>query len=179
MYKFFNVKYDNTHKFQIERNFIDSLSADDFDRENAAEFNVLEFSHPAVAHSEKIWNWQTVELKYPGIKPKFEGFDVTFLLDAELKVYKYFNNWLKYYGDQLSTEQVGEVPTKNFNEFIFSTGKIYLLENDLVKPNFYFEYQNMFPIGLSNLSFASNKSNIDPLLLRVTFAIDSFKLIKL
>lgn len=179
MYKFFNVKYDNVHKFQIERNFINSNSNDDFDKEKSAEFNILEFSHPGVGHTEKMWQWQTVELKYPGVKPKFAGFEVTFLLDSELKVYKYFNNWLKYYGDQLNTEQVSTVPTKDFNNYIFGTGKAYLLENDLVQPKFYFEYQNLFPTAISNLSFSSTKTQVEPLKLKVEFSIDSFKLVDL
>jgi len=179
MYTGFNVKYDNTHKFQIERNFINSGSNDDFDKQSIAEFNVLEFSHPGVAHTEIKYNWQTVEMKIPGVKPTFEGFEVTFLLDSELKVYKYFNNWLKYYGDQKKIEQVAEVQTKQFNQFIYSTGKMFLMDNDLIKPSFYFEYQNMFPVGISNLSFGSNKTNITPLLLKVRFSIDSFKLIDL
>ena len=44
-------------------------------------------------------------------------------------------------------------------------------------PNFYFEYVNLFPKGISTLSFASNKSNVSELILKVEFTFDMFDLI--
>lgn len=173
----FNIKYDNGFMFRINRNFINSESTEDFDRQRFVDFNVLEFSHPQLGHQAIETNFSQAKLKLPKIRPEYGNLTCRFLLDAEMKVYKYFYNWFKYFGNKEQIMNASNIPTKEYNLYVYSTGTLFLLNNDLSESSRRFEYINLFPLSISEIKYSTVNNEIAPISIDVTFSIDEFEFI--
>jgi hypothetical protein len=114
-----------------------------------------------------------VKLPTPGTKLSFEPLDITFMVDEDMQNYLEIHNWLRGLGFPESFDQYGNLVRQNVGGrtdplAVFSDASLVILsshQNANIRVNF----EDMFPISLSDLSFDSTLTDVEYLKATVTF----------
>jgi len=121
-----------------------------------------------------------VALPYPGDKLRYEPLSLRFRVDEDLTNYLEIHNWLVSLGYPESFEQ--SAYQNNASAFktndIYSDGSLIILSSHH-NPNLRINFEDMFPISLTELNFDASLADIQYLEATVTFrykiyTIDSF-----
>jgi hypothetical protein len=118
-----------------------------------------------------------VRLPNPGVNITFGDFNVTFKVDEDMKNYTEMLDWFYQLGfpdsfNQYTTNKV----TGDLNGF--SDGSLMIMSSKY-NPNLEVQFQEMFPILMSQLDFTYDASDIEYLNCTVTFRYKKFTIKKL
>jgi hypothetical protein len=102
----------------------------------------------------------------PGGGVSFGDLNLTFIIDEDLKNYISIHNWIRDNGnaDQMKTTE--EYPK-------YSNGQLHIVTSQF-NPHFVVDFQNIFPIQLSGMSFDARMTDVDYLTAEVTFKHQQF-----
>ena len=126
-----------------------------------------------------------VRLPFPGDKIDFTQLSITFRVDEDMNNYKELFDWLIAIGYPESTDQYKAIAPRNrfggtgpeaiTGAGIFSDASLIVL-NSVKAPIIDYQFKNLFPVGLSSLSFDTRNSDVEYLDVTATFAYESFRL---
>ena len=91
-------------------------------------------------------------LPLAGDKMEFNDLVITFKVDEDMNNYLELFDWIRSYGTPESFEQYKGKP--------YTDGTLTVL-NSFSRPNIEFVFEELFPINLSDLQFASNSSDVE------------------
>ena len=103
----------------------------------------------------------------PGGGVAFGDFSVTFIVDEDLKNYNSIYNWIRDNGN--ADQMARETPEKD----IFTNGQL-LITTSQYNPAFVVDYQNLFPVALTNLQFDATIGDVEYITANVTFKHQQF-----
>lgn len=110
-----------------------------------------------------------VALPYPGDKLRYEPLTLRFRVDEDLTNYMEIQNWLISLGYPESFDQSAYNRTSAFkSNNIFSDGSLIIMSSNQ-NPNLNINFEDMFPISLTELTFDSSIADIEYLEATVTF----------
>ena len=148
-----------------------------------AQYFCQEAILPGVSLPEMSRPTSVVDLYVPGNKMVYNRFDMTFLIDSELKAWTDIHDWMR----QLTTP-VDNAEYKNLwnRETIidpkqmaqYADGNLTVMSG-LNNPKFRIKYLNMFPTSLSDIQFKSTGSAEDVLTATASFRYDYFEIERL
>jgi hypothetical protein len=112
-----------------------------------------------------------VALPYPGDKLRYEPLTLRFRVDEDLTNYMEIQNWLTSLGypesfNQSAYSSKSSLAFKSNN--IFSDGSLIIMSSNQ-NPNLNINFEDMFPISLTELTFDSSLADIEYLEATVTF----------
>jgi len=135
--------------------------------------NYFTYSAPIPTLSLGDYDLQTpfVSLPYPGDKLRFEPLSLRFRVDEDLVNYMEIHNWLISLGypdsfDQSAYKNGQAVTFKNNN--VYSDGSLIVMSSNQ-NPNLNINFEDMFPISLTELTFDASLDDIQYLEATVTF----------
>lgn len=171
----FNLRYDNSYRFEIDR--LKEFETGEFDRFRRVMMNVIQVKHPSKSIKNDILTpFPTVDIVNHGIKFTYERpLRVRILLDGELEIYRYFMDWyddinsLKYTHD-LEVNEDPEIDSR-------ATLKLFLLKGNGDYDGKYVLYYNCYPKSVSGLDLKSNSDDKEELYIDVEFMYDTFEYI--
>ena len=103
----------------------------------------------------------------PGGGVEFGDLSVTFIVDEDLKNYNSIYKWMRDNGN--ADQMARETPEKD----IFSNGQL-LITTSQYNPAFVVDYQNLFPVALTNLQFDATIGDVEYITAQVTFKHQQF-----
>lgn len=148
-----------------------------------AQYFCQEAVLPGVSLPEMPRPTSVVDLYVPGNKMVYNRFEMTFLVDSDLKAWTDIHDWMR----QLTTP-VDNAEYKNLwnRETVINAKQmaqyadgILTIMSGLNNPKFRIKYQNMFPTSLSDIQFKSTGSAEDILTATVSFRYDFFEIERL
>jgi hypothetical protein len=119
-------------------------------------------------------------IDYPiaGNKLTFSPFLITFKVDEDMKNFIEIYNWLVGIASPQNLSNNARFKRSNINQSIFSDATL-LITSSKYNPNVKVKFQNMFPIELGQLEFATDVADIDYLQSSVQFAYTLYTIEKL
>jgi hypothetical protein len=167
-----NTLYGNHYRFSIER--LPDLT-----------FFVQSVSSPSVSGGTTVQENPFAFIKHPGDRLTYGQFSVTYLVDASFKTYFSLYYWMKGYGfphdfdeverfraKQLLNSQVS--PLARPIDLEKTTATISILTPDTASIVAEIQIDEVFPVELSSLDFASTDSDSPILSTTATFACSTF-----
>jgi hypothetical protein len=119
-----------------------------------------------------------VALPHPGDKLRYEPLTLRFRVDEDLKNYLEIHNWLVSLGYPESFAQSAH-KSNSANAFknddVYSDGSLILMTSHQ-NPNLRIDFEDMFPISLTELNFDASISDIQYLEATVTFRYKIYKI---
>ena len=119
-----------------------------------------------------------VSLPYPGDKLRYEPLTLRFRVDEDLKNYMEIHNWMVSLGYPESFAQAAyrsEAATAFKNENVYSDGSLLVLTSNQ-NVNLRIDFEDMFPISLTELNFDASLDDIQYLEATVTFRYKIYKI---
>jgi len=119
-----------------------------------------------------------VSLPYPGDKLRYEPLTLRFRVDEDLKNYMEIHNWMVSLGYPESFAQAAyksESATAFKNENVYSDGSLLVLTSNQ-NVNLRIDFEDMFPISLTELNFDASLDDIQYLEATVTFRYKIYKI---
>ena len=135
--------------------------------------NYFTYSAPVPTLSLGDIDQQTpfVALPYPGDKLRYEPLALRFRVDEDLNNYMEIQDWLVSLGYPESFDQSaynGKASTAFKSNNIFSDGSLIIMSSNQ-NPNLSINFEDMFPISLTELTFDASIMDIEYLEATVTF----------
>ena len=103
----------------------------------------------------------------PGGGVSFGDFTVRFIVDEDLKNYYSIHNWMRDNGN------ADKMQRDTANADIFTRGLLHIVTSQY-NPAFIVEFQQLFPVSLSGLSFDATISDVEYITAEVTFKHQEF-----
>ena len=103
----------------------------------------------------------------PGGGVTFGDFTVRFIVDEDLKNYYSIHSWMRDNGN--ADQMARQTPEKD----IFSNGQL-LITTSAYNPAFVVDFQNLFPVALTNLQFDATIGDVEYITANVTFKHQQF-----
>jgi hypothetical protein len=102
----------------------------------------------------------------PGGGVSYDDFNVTFIIDEDLKNYNSVLKWIRKNGgaDEHSTDEVE-----------YSNGQLMIVTSNF-NPSFFVDFERLFPISLTPIDFDSTVDDIEYFTAQVTFKYTNFTL---
>lgn len=135
--------------------------------------NYFTYSAPIPTLSLGDYDQQTpfVALPYPGDKLRFEPLSLRFRVDEDLVNYMEIHNWLISLGYPESFDQnafkSGQALAFKNND-VYSDGSLIIMSSNQ-NPNLNINFEDMFPVSLTELTFDASLDDIQYLEATVTF----------
>tara|TARA_R110000787_G_scaffold30317_7_gene81484 strand:+ start:3444 stop:3932 length:489 start_codon:yes stop_codon:yes gene_type:complete len=135
--------------------------------------NYFTYSAPIPTLSLGDYDQQTpfVALPYPGDKLRFEPLSLRFRVDEDLVNYMEIHNWLISLGYPESFDQnafkSGQALAFKNND-VYSDGSLIVMSSNQ-NPNLNINFEDMFPVSLTELTFDASLDDIQYLEATVTF----------
>ena len=104
---------------------------------------------------------------YPGGGVTFGDFSVRFIVDEDLKNYYSIHSWMRDVGN---ADQMSRTTPEND---IYTGGQLHIVTS-AYNPAFIVDYQNLFPVSLTNLQFDATITDVEYLTAEVTFKFQQF-----
>ena len=104
---------------------------------------------------------------YPGGGVTFGDFSVRFIVDENLKNYYSIHSWMRDVGN---ADQMSRTTPE---DDIYTGGQLHIVTS-AYNPAFIVDYQNLFPVSLTNLQFDATITDVDYLTAEVTFKFQQF-----
>ena len=103
----------------------------------------------------------------PGGGVEFGDLSITFIVDEDLKNYNSIYKWMRDNGnaDQMTRE--------TSEEDILTNGQL-LITTSQYNPAFVIDFQNIFPVSLTNLQFDATIGDVEYITANVTFTPQQF-----
>lgn len=123
-----------------------------------------------------------VRLPYTGDKLRYEPFNITFRVDEDLQNYLEIHNWLislgypEAFGQSAHDSVLSGSAFKSKN--VFSDGKLYIMSSNK-NPSLEITFRDMFPMGITELSFDATLNDVDYLTATATFRYAIYTIKKL
>jgi len=104
---------------------------------------------------------------YPGGGVSFSDFTVRFIVDEDLKNYYSIHSWMRDVGnaDQMKRDTA--------ESDIYTQGQL-LIVTSQYNPAFIVQFENLFPVALSNLQFDATMTDVEYITAEVTFKHQRF-----
>ena len=145
--------------------------------------NYFTYSAPTPALTLGDYDTQTpfVSLPYPGDKLRYEPLTLRFRVDEDLNNYLEIHNWMVSLGYPESFDQAAYTSTQ---ATAFKTGDVYsdgslIIMTSNHNPNLRIDFQDMFPISLTELTFDASLPDVQYLEATVTFRYKLYRIEKL
>ena len=115
------------------------------------------------------------DIDVPGDKLQFGDFNISFLVDEDLKNYMEIQNWMRGLGYPEGVREIIDlqnqqtrtvIPDKTMD--IYSDGSLIILTSNN-NINFKVTFENMFPTSLSTLNFSATDTDVQYFTADVTF----------
>ena len=103
----------------------------------------------------------------PGGGVSFGDFTVRFIVDEDLKNYYSIHNWMRDNGN------ADKMQRDTANADIFTRGLLHIVTSQY-NPAFIVEFQQLFPVSLSGLSFDATINDVEYITAEVTFKHQEF-----
>ena len=103
----------------------------------------------------------------PGGGVTFGDFSVRFIVDEDLKNYYSIHNWMRDNGN------ADKMQRDTANADIFTRGLLHIVTSQY-NPAFIVEFQQLFPVSLSGLSFDATINDVEYITAEVTFKHQEF-----
>ena len=103
----------------------------------------------------------------PGGGVSFGDFSVRFIVDEDLINYNSIHKWIR---DNGNADQMARTTPE---EDIYTNGQLHIVTSQY-NPAFIVDFQNLFPISLSNLQFDATISDVEYITAEVTFKHQQF-----
>ena len=104
---------------------------------------------------------------YPGGGVTFGDFSVRFIVDEDLKNYNSIHKWMRDVGNADQMARTIE------EDDIYTLGQLHIVTSQY-NPAFVVEFQNLFPVSLSNLQFDATISDVEYITAEVSFKHQQF-----
>lgn len=120
------------------------------------------------------------KIEYPGDKPSFGDFVLTFKVDENLKNYLEIYVWLAKIGFPETFEQYASIKNTAIGsgEGTVSDGTLTILDSAM-KPTTEVQFTNMFPYSLSEVDFTTADTALNYVTARVSFKFNMMKIVSL
>ena len=125
--------------------------------------NVPDVSMPTVEVASPFRNLPFV----PGGGVTFGDFTLRFIVDEDLKNYYSIHSWMRDVGN---ADQMARTTAE---DDIYTLGQLHIVTS-AYNPAFVVEFQNLFPVALTNLQFDATISDVEYLTAEVTFKHQQF-----
>lgn len=152
-------------------------------RINNVQYFCQEANLPGVSLPELPRPTSVVDLYVPGNKMVYNRFEITFLIDSDLKSWTDIHDWMRKLTTPVANEEYkllwrrdGVVSDKSLSQY--SDGILTVLSN-LNNPRFRIKYVNLFPTSLTDIRFKTTESAEDILTATATFRYDYFDIERL
>lgn len=124
--------------------------------DDAIDFAAKEVSWPAYGIQETNFTWRGYKMPVPSGAPNTGEFNATFICDSDMKVYKFFFDWMNLLVNLESG--VGQL----VNEFIFDKVMVYQVRQDQsfqspLSTSYVMTMQNVIPTNLGEINFTSEE----------------------
>tara|TARA_B100002019_G_scaffold148424_1_gene127778 strand:+ start:418 stop:939 length:522 start_codon:yes stop_codon:yes gene_type:complete len=103
----------------------------------------------------------------PGGGVTFGDFSVRFIVDEDLKNYYSIHNWIRDVGN---ADQMARTTPE---DDIYTLGQLHIVTSQY-NPAFVVEFQNIFPVALTNLQFDATMTDVEYITAEVTFKHQRF-----
>lgn len=116
----------------------------------------------------------------PGDKPEYGSLRLTFKIDEDMNNYLEIYNWILRLGFPSSFEQYQDISSASpgsGNQTV-SDGTLTIL-NSAQSPNIEVQFEDLFPISISDVNFTSADTNVNYVTATVEFKYTLFKIVKL
>jgi hypothetical protein len=138
---------------------------------------------PGVSLPEMARPTSVVDLYVPGNKMVYNRFEVTFLVDGDLKSWTDIHDWMRQLTTPVDNAEYKNLWNRdtiiNSNQMAqYADGSLTIMSG-LNNPKFRIKYQNMFPTSLSDIEFKSTGSTDDVLTATASFRYDFFEIERL
>ena len=116
----------------------------------------------------------------PGDKPEYGSLRLTFKLDEDMNNYLEIYNWILKLGFPSSFEQYQDLSTAAPGSGIgtVSDGTLSVL-NSSQSPNIEVQFEDLFPISISDVNFTSADTTVNYVTATVEFKFTLYKIVKL
>lgn len=164
-----------SNQFQTQNNF--QLA---FTRLPNVMINLQQCNIPSIQMTHSQVGTPFSFIKEPDTKINYGDFMVSFKLDENFDSYLEIFNWMKGLGFPKDFTQYSNLKGDAFNkrENIFSDATLTTLTN-ASNSNVRVEFQNMFPITLSEIDFSTMLTDANNIDVFASFAYDTFDIYKL
>ena len=125
--------------------------------------NVPDVSMPAIEVGSPFRSLPIV----PGGGVSFGDFAVRFIVDEDLKNYNSIHKWMRDNGN--ADQMARSTPEKD----ILTNGQL-LITTSAYNPAFVVDFQNLFPVALTNLQFDATIGDVEYITANVTFKHQQF-----
>ena len=125
--------------------------------------NVPDISMPAIEVGSPFRSLPIV----PGGGVSFGDFAVRFIVDEDLKNYNSIHKWMRDNGN--ADQMARSTPEKD----ILTNGQL-LITTSAYNPAFVVDFQNLFPVALTNLQFDATIGDVEYITAQVTFKHQQF-----
>ena len=125
--------------------------------------NVPDINMPTTQVASQFRNLPII----PGGGVEFGDLAVTFIVDEDLKNYNSIYKWMRDNGN--ADQMARATPEKD----IFSNGQL-LITTSQYNPAFVVDFQNLFPVALTNLQFDATIGDVEYITANVTFKHQQF-----
>lgn len=121
-----------------------------------------------------------IDYPIPGDKPRYGSFSLTFKVDEDLRNYLEIYNWLVRLGFPKSFDQYLDISTRapGSGDGIVSDGTLSVL-NSSQSPNIEIQFEDMFPLSISDVNFTTADTTINYVTATVEFKFTLLKIVKL
>lgn len=135
---------------------------------------------PGVSLPEMPRPTSVVDLYVPGNKMVYNRFEVTFLIDAELKSWTDIHDWMRELTTPVKADEYKNLWKRdtvlNSKQMAQYADGILTIMSALNNPKFRITYTNMFPTSLSDIQFKTTDSADEILTATATFRYDYFEI---
>ena len=111
--------------------------------------------------------------KHPGFKPTFGDFSIKFLIDEDLQNWREIHDWMKSYGGFEDFDGFTEPIADHFSDATL------MITTSGMNANLEVTFKSCFPTSLGSIEFDSGVDDIEALTTDITFAFDSYSIVKL
>ena len=151
-----------------------------FDRIKTVQYFCQSANLPGLSLGEATINTPTIDLYVPSTKLKYNTFTVVFTVDEAVQSWKELYNWFLSMAAPSGFDERNQLKSmQNYNkmkESNFSDGTLTIL-SALNNPIAAVQFENMFPLSLSDIQFDTKLSADTIITASATFRYDSFKFI--
>jgi hypothetical protein len=146
---------------------------------DSSEFANLQFfctnaNVPALSQSEVLQSYGNRQAYFPGDTLDYGTFDITFIVDEELKNYIEVHNWMRKNADV----NVLQSTESNFSHEEKLKDIILSIQTNKNTINKQIQFSDAFPISLGDLSFTTQDTAVEYITCSVTFRYNKFEFIR-
>lgn len=149
-------------------------------RINNVQYFCQEANLPGVSLPEMPRPTSVVDLYVPGNKMVYNRFEITFLIDADLKAWTDIHDWMRALTTPVSNAEYQNLWKRdtviNPKQMAQYADGILTIMSGLNNPKFRIKYLNMFPTSLSEIQFKTTGNAEDILTATVSFRYDYFEI---